>query len=316
MVAMAMEPAFQICEVAGFELLPLVAVGGLDVQRAESDGHGEIDEAGEARERLELEPYRRGFFGRRRSLPEAGAEQEPPTRADDLVENPQRLLLAAVGVVGSDADDDVGGVVPGRCRSVDECNPIREPTAGGVRAGAREKLCVGVDADSCRGWSGGEDTQQQLAPAAADVDDCARTGLCEPTGDGIGALIGERGVEIEERVASGLGELGQLSIRYSTIVSGVATATEPYSGQRLLNVSTRCPASSLVMPWKTNVSLAESSTGGCVVEVGSRVASISARSGPSALPSERAMRSSIRTAQLTTPPRNSSSDPGASPGPW
>jgi hypothetical protein len=114
MVAVAAKPVLGVGEVAGFEPLPFVAIGGLDEERAQAGGEGEVDEPGEVGQRAGLEADGGGLLGRGRMLPEAATEERLSARPQEPRKHRKRVGLSPVGVVRADADDDVGRFVLAR----------------------------------------------------------------------------------------------------------------------------------------------------------------------------------------------------------
>ena len=80
----------------------------------------------------------------------------------------------------ADAEHEVAAVVEGRQVALDELDAFVEASCGGGAAGPVEGPAVGVDARARRRGVGGDDTEEQLTPAATEVEHV--TAGCERRG--------------------------------------------------------------------------------------------------------------------------------------
>jgi hypothetical protein len=82
-----------------------------------------------------------------------------------------------------------------RRRALDEGDPARQAPLPGVLPGAREIRAAYVDTDSVCPGRGFQDPQQQLAPAAAVVNDVRGPASGQLGGETVSALGGKRTVK-------------------------------------------------------------------------------------------------------------------------
>ena len=109
-----------------------------------------------------------------------------------------RRLGLAEHVAGADAQDQVGRPARRPDRGLlDERDPAGEPAGGGVAPAPGEVGGAEVDAGADRPGDRLEDAEQQLAPAAAEVEHRGRTRPGEPGDETRGSGLGQRAVEGE-----------------------------------------------------------------------------------------------------------------------
>ena len=201
-VAVLHEPILPVGEVAELELLPFAARRRPQVGHTEADGDHEVDEVGQRGKLGRQQSDGRGVLFRRRCLPESGAEEQSTTRLHQRQQRAQRVFLGAEDVVGADADHDVCPIDLGVGKLRTEGSARVDAVRGGVPLRALQECAVGVDAPSVSGRCCGDDSEQQLAPTAPDVDHRLRRGLGQARCDRVGQLVRHRCVEIEPAVVT------------------------------------------------------------------------------------------------------------------
>ena len=178
------------------ERIPLVGVRALRPGDREPGGAGDRYQTVEDGELTEDAPRIRSGG----ALPEALAEEHVTTRRGQLPDRPQRRRRARPRVARTDAEHEVTLVGEARHVRLGELDPIGEPAHRGGATATVELVPAGVDAGAGRGRVRCDDPQQQLAPAAAQIERVP-AGSQGQTADQVrGPSLAERRVEREPGV--------------------------------------------------------------------------------------------------------------------
>src|SRR5690606_6161797 len=227
------EPFLGVGLVGGLEVLPFAAARGLGPDRPEARRDGQVDETGGTVElrRVRPGPHGRQLAGGGRSLPEPFAEHHTAARGDQAPEGVERggeVLRrpgVAEGVAGAETEDDVGGAAGGADGGLLHERHASGPPAG-LGGGPPPGQGLPDDADPHPGRlrSRVEEAEDELAPAAADVQHGPRSGRpgpgTQPVDHPGGPLLGQGAVE---------GEPGQAG-RPAGVVHGPNSREGPAAG--------------------------------------------------------------------------------------
>ncbi len=193
-------------------------------------------------------------------LPDAGAEQQRASRIDPGAERDERIGGAAEDVVGANTQHEVGGLRIAHL--VAERGLLVETTLSSVGPGAGDECFVAIDAVTVGSGARCQQSQQQLGPAAADVDDGRRGGGGEPSYQGVSVAVCERAVEVEVVVVSRFVWHKHVG---PTVVGALLACREFPDPRRVRRPSTLCRMRSLKKPVLVLAALIVMALGGLVI---------------------------------------------------